>query len=93
MTSEFAAKDGVGYLRIKTFAAGTADAVRQQTVKLQQQGAKGIVIDIRNVADGAYDEAIKTSQVFIASGTIATRAGRENATKEVITAPAGNTNR
>lgn len=91
VTSEFAAKDGVGYLRIKTFAAGTADAVRQQTVKLQQQGAKGIVIDIRNVADGAYDEAIKTSQVFIASGTIATRAGRENANKEVITAPAGNT--
>ena len=91
VTSEFAAKDGVGYLRIKTFAAGTADAVRQQTLKLQQQGAKGIVIDIRNVADGVYDEAIKTSQVFIASGTIATRAGRENANKEVITAPAGST--
>jgi len=91
VTSEFTAKDGVGYVRIKTFAAGTADAVRQQTVKLQQQGAKGVIIDIRNVADGAYDEAIKTSQVFIASGTIATRAGRNDANKEVITAPAGST--
>lgn len=91
VTGEMNAKDGVGYLRISTFATtGMADAVRQQTEKLIQQGATGVVIDIRNVADGAYDEAIKAAQVFIASGTITTRAGRDNANKEVITAPAGN---
>lgn len=91
VTGEMQAKDGVGYVRIKSFAgAGIADAVRQQVEKLQQSGAKGVVIDIRNVADGSYDEAIKTAQVFVASGTIATRAGRDNANKEVITAPAGN---
>jgi carboxyl-terminal processing protease len=84
----------IGYLRIKTFAAagtgGVADAVRAEAGKLQQQGAKGVVVDIRGVADGSYDEAIKTAEVFIASGTIATRAGRDNANKEIITAPAGN---
>ncbi len=93
VTSEMDAKDMVGYLRIKTFApaaaGGVADAVRAETEKLQQQGAKGVVVDIRGVADGSYDEAIKTAEVFIASGTIATRAGRDNANKEVISAPAG----
>ena len=90
VTSELLAADGVGYLRIKSFAGPVADAVRQQAEKLQQQGARGLIIDIRNVADGSYDEAIKTAQVFVAAGTIATRAGRDNANKEVITAPAGN---
>ena len=92
VTSEMISKDMVGVLRIKTFAAtGVADALRQQAEKLQQQGAKGLVIDIRGIADGSYDEAIKAAQVFIASGTITMRAGRDNANKEEITVPAGNT--
>jgi carboxyl-terminal processing protease len=93
VTTEISSIDHIGYLRIKTFAAtgagGVAETVRQQAEKMQQQGAKGLVIDIRNVADGSYDEAIKTAKVFIASGTIATRAGREMANKEVIAADAG----
>lgn len=90
VSGEMNAKDGVGYVRISTFAAtGIADAVRQQAETLQQQGAKGLLIDIRNVADGSYDEAIKTAQLFIASGTIATRAGRDMANKDVIAATAG----
>jgi len=91
VSSEMVTKDMVGVLRVKTFAAaGVADALRQQAEKLQRQGAKGLVIDIRGISDGSYDEAIKAAQVFIAAGTIATRAGRDNANKEVITVPAGN---
>ena len=94
VTSELDATNGVGYLRIRTFAAaragGVAEAVRQHAEKLQQQGAKGLILDIRNVADGSYDEAIAAAEVFVASGTIATRAGRDNADKEVFSAPAGN---
>ena len=94
-SGEMDAKNLVGYLRIRTFASaapgGVAVAIRQQAEKLQQQGAKGLVIDIRSVADGAYDEAIKAAGVFVAAGTIATHAGRDGANKEVIPAPAGNT--
>ena len=82
--------DGIGYVRIKTFGTGVAEAVRQQTEKLQQQGAKGVMLDIRGVADGTYDDAIKAAQVFIASGVVATRAGRDMANKDVISAPANN---
>ena len=95
VATEFSAADMMGYLRIRTFTpsglGGVAAAVRQAVEKLQQEGAKGLVIDIRGVTDGSYDEAIKAAEVFVASGTIATRAGRDNADKEVITAPAGNT--
>lgn len=93
VTSEMRSTDNIATMRIRTFAAtgtgGVADAVRQQVEKLQQQGAKGLVIDIRNVAEGSYDEAIKTAQLFVASGTIATRAGRDDKNKEVIPALAG----
>lgn len=82
-------KDNIGYVRVKTFAPGAAAAVRDEAGKLQLSGAKGIVIDIRGVAEGSYDEAIKAAEVFVASGTIATRAGRDTANKEVITAPTG----
>lgn len=94
VTSELDAKDGVGYLRIRTLAAAStgavAESVRQHAERLQQQGATGLIIDIRGVADGSYDEAIKAAEVFVATGTVATRAGRDNANKEVINAPAGN---
>jgi carboxyl-terminal processing protease len=94
VSGEMDSQTMVGYLRIRTFAppaAGdVAAAVRQQAEKLQSQGAKGIVIDIRDVADGSYDEAINTAEVIIASGTVATRAGRDNANKEVIAVPPGN---
>lgn len=89
VSGEYVAKDTTGVIRIRTFDATTPAAVRDTATKLQQQGAKGLVIDLRGVADGAYDAAIDTAKVFVASGTIATRAGRDNANKEVITAPAG----
>ncbi len=89
VASEYLAKDAAGVIRIRTFADGTAAAVRQAAEKLQQQGAKGLVLDLRSVADGSYDAAIDTAKVFIPTGTIATRAGRDNANKEVITASGG----
>lgn len=89
VASEYSAKDTTGIIRIRTFDAATAAAVRNAAGTLQQQGAKGLVIDLRGVADGAYDAAIDTAKVFVASGTIATRAGRDNTNKEVITATAG----
>ena len=88
VTSEYLAKDVAGVIRIRTFATGTAAAVRQAAEKLQQQGAKGIVLDLRGVADGDYTAAIDTAKQFVATGTVATRAGRDNANKEVFSGSA-----
>lgn len=85
-------KDQVGVVRMQSFAptaTGGAAALRTQVESLQKSGAKAIVIDLRGVADGSYDEAIKAAQVFVGAGTIATRAGRDANAKENIAATSG----
>ncbi len=85
-------KEGIGIVRMQSFstsANGGAAALRGQVDALQKAGAKAIVIDLRGVADGSYDEAIKAAQVFVGAGTIATRAGRDVKNKENIAATSG----
>jgi len=83
-------KDNIGVVRVQTFGAGgVADGLRSQAQSMQKAGAKAMVIDLRSVADGSYDEAIKAAEVFVGSGTIATRAGRDAANKENITSSSG----
>jgi carboxyl-terminal processing protease len=79
---------GAGYVRIASFAAGTAAAVRRHVDTLQKAGAPGIVIDVRRTADGELDEGIATARLFVKAGTIATRAGR-GTDRTVTTAAAG----
>jgi len=56
---------------------------------MQKAGGKAVVIDIRGAADGSYDEALKAAQVFVGAGVIATRAGRDAASKENISSTSG----
>ena len=86
-------KDQIGIVRIQSFSAtasgGAAAALRSQAETMQKAGAKAMVIDIRGVADGSYEEAIKAAQVFVGTGTVATRQGREAASKEDIASNPG----
>ncbi len=84
-------RDQVGVVRLQTFstAGATSTALRSQAEAMQKAGAKALVIDIRGVADGAYEEAIKAAQVFIGMGTVATRAGRDATAKENIGSMSG----
>jgi carboxyl-terminal processing protease len=87
-------KDQVGVVRVQSFSAavaggGTAAALRHQVESLQKAGANALIVDIRGVADGTYEEAIKAAQVFVGSGVIATRAGRDAAAKEDISSTSG----
>ena len=82
-------KDQVGVARVQSFSAGTAAALGNQAESFQKAGAKAMVIDLRGVADGSYDEAIKAAQVFVSAGVVATRAGRDAAAKENISSTSG----
>ena len=82
-------KDQVGVVRVQSFSAATTAALRTQADALQKAGAKAMVIDLRGVADGSYDEAIKAAEVFVGSGVVATRAGRDVAAKENIRSTSG----
>lgn len=69
--------EGVGYIRIPGFAAGTRSDVERYASELTKGGATSLVIDLRHTAEGAIEHGIATARLFVKSGTIAMKAGRE----------------
>jgi carboxyl-terminal processing protease len=76
----------IGYLRIATFQTPVTDEVRKQTAALAKQGAKALLIDLRRTAEGPLDNGIATARLFVKSGTLAVKAGRDKADREPIVA-------
>jgi carboxyl-terminal processing protease len=76
------------HVRVASFGQGAAAALRQAFATLQKDGAKGAVIDLRGAADGVLDEGVAAARLFIKSGTIAIKAGRQPE-KTTITAGPG----
>jgi carboxyl-terminal processing protease len=76
----------LGYIQLTTFdQQGAGDQVRSDVQQVLKQGAKGIILDLRENGGGLINEAIKTASIFIPSGTITTIAGR-NTPRQVFTA-------
>jgi C-terminal processing protease CtpA/Prc len=80
--------NGVAVIRLRSFGAGAADALKAQVSTLGNT-ATPVVLDLRGIADGSYDEAIKAAQLFVASGAVAVRAGRDESSKETLTSKSG----
>lgn len=60
----------VGVLDIPSFYVGLTNDVKLQLQKMEKQGVKGIVIDLRDDGGGALTEAVSLSGLFIHSGPI-----------------------
>jgi carboxyl-terminal processing protease len=79
----------LGYVQLTTFdQPGAGDQVRGDVEQLLKQGAKGIVLDLRENGGGLITEAIKVASTFIPSGTIVSIHGR-NTPRQVFTATGG----
>ena len=82
--------DGAGYIRIPAFAANTAADVKKQADELAAGGARSLIVDVRHTAEGPIDAGIATARLFVKSGTLSIKAGREKTgTRETITAKDG----
>ena len=81
--------NGVGYLRIVAFHNSISDELRRHTAELASGGAKSIIIDVRRTAEGSYDNGIAAARLFVKSGTLAIKAGRENGPREQIQTASG----
>lgn len=68
--------DGMARVRVSSFGAGTADALRAAFDELARNKTPGAVIDLRGVADGTPDDGMKAARLFVKTGTIAVRSGR-----------------
>jgi carboxyl-terminal processing protease len=76
----------VGYLRVATFKNGSVEDIKKQTADLAQSGAKSLLIDLRHTAEGPLDNGVGAARLFVKTGTLAVKAGREKTDRVTITA-------
>lgn len=62
--------DNVGYIRVDAFPAGKSQEIASKIRDVQKQGAKKLVLDLRNCASGDEAEGIATANLFLDHGTI-----------------------
>jgi carboxyl-terminal processing protease len=66
----------VGYVELTSFTAGSGDEVRQQVQKVLHEGARGLILDLRENGGGLLEEAVNVASIFISNGTIVSTDGR-----------------
>jgi carboxyl-terminal processing protease len=76
----------VGYLRVATFKNGAVEDIKKQTADLAKSGAKSLLIDLRHTAEGPLDNGVGAARLFVKTGTLAVKAGREKTDRVTITA-------
>jgi carboxyl-terminal processing protease len=64
-------EDNTGYIRADGFPKGRAQEIANKVKDLQKQGAKKIVLDLRNSGDGDEQEGIATANLFVNHGLLA----------------------
>ncbi len=63
-------EEGIGYIQVDAFAKGKAQEVAAKVKALQKSGAKKLILDLRNCAEGEESEGIATANLFLNHGTI-----------------------
>jgi carboxyl-terminal processing protease len=80
--------DNVGLVRIPVIDERTPDAVRAQVARLESQGARALVIDVRHTAEGRPDAGIPLARLFVPSGTLGMTEAR-GGERQAVDAAAG----
>jgi len=62
--------DNVGYIKVDAFPEGKSEEIAGKIRDLQKQGAKKLVLDLRNSASGEESEGVATANLFLDHGTI-----------------------
>jgi carboxyl-terminal processing protease len=60
--------DHIGYIPLQTFNENTAEEVEAAASKLVSQGAKGLVLDLRDNGGGIVEQALAVSSLFLKEG-------------------------
>jgi carboxyl-terminal processing protease len=68
--SEKMVEDGIGLIKVDAFTKGKAQEVAMRIKSLQKEGAKKLILDLRNSALGEETEGVATANLFLNHGTI-----------------------
>lgn len=80
----------IGYVASSTLQPGRLTTVRQRIQDLERQGAKSLILDLRNNSTGPVEEGIALADLFMDSGVITYVEGQKQPKKESM-ATAANT--
>ena len=61
---------GIGYIQVDGFTKGKAQEIAARIKDLEKSGAKKLLLDVRNCAEGEETEGIATANLFLNHGTI-----------------------
>jgi len=68
--------DKVGYVRLSNFGERTTIELENTIKQLREQGARGLILDLRNNGGGLLEEAVAICSLFVKQGRIVTVRGR-----------------
>jgi carboxyl-terminal processing protease len=78
--------DKVGYIPLQTFNENAAEEVEAAAAKLVSDGARGIVLDLRDNGGGIVDQSLAVSSLFLKRGQSIVNVRSRNAAEEVARA-------
>lgn len=76
--------DHIGYIPLQTFNENTAEEVRAAVDKLMGQGARGLVLDMRENGGGIVEQALETASLFLREGQEIASVRSRNQPTEVL---------
>lgn len=74
--------DHIGYIKIRTFGDDTSTAVQNAASSLVDQGAKVLILDVRDNPGGYLESVVNISSSFIKSGVIVSEKSKNGENKE-----------
>jgi carboxyl-terminal processing protease len=63
-------EDGIGYVKVDALNKGKAQEIAAKIKSLERSGAKKILLDLRNSAEGDESEGVAVANLFLNHGTI-----------------------
>ncbi len=67
----------IGYLRLAQFSANATKEIAHSIVDLENQGAKGFILDLRNNPGGLLQAGIEVARLWLKSGTVVYTVNRQ----------------
>ena len=78
--------DRIGYIPLQTFNENTADEVEAAATRLVAEGARGLVLDLRDNGGGIVEQALAVSSLFLQNGQPIVNVRSRNAPDEIARA-------
>ena len=67
----------LGYIRLTQFSAGAAEEIKAAIADLEERGARGFILDVRNNPGGLLQVGIEIARLWLDSGTIVYTVNRQ----------------